>query len=159
MLAKKDNGAIEVDSPTEEPLRVVLAGPIKVWWEPGMWGSELHNEYMEWRNAVQALMVQEGHLVYSPHQAWRGAWSEVAQEVNDSAIRMSHALVVVTPPGVKAEGTQHEMEYARENDVAVVLSPPGGDDSLKQLSQELAKLKQYLVDFDLLRYQPVEEFA
>ena len=99
LLAREGHGAVQVDLPTEEPLIVMLAGPIKIWWAPGQWDSPAHREFVRWRDAVRVACVKAGFLVYSPHRAWQGAWSESAQRVNDMAIEMADVVLDLTPPG------------------------------------------------------------
>ena len=125
-LAREGEGAVQVDLPTTEPLVVMLAGPIKVWWQPGMWDTDAHRLYVEWRDAVRVACVKAGYLVYSPHRAWQGAWSERAQRVNDMAIEMADVLIDLTPPGTAADGTLAEIAYAVSVGTRVVPAPPGG---------------------------------
>jgi hypothetical protein len=127
-LAREGNGAVEVDEPTHTPLKIVLAGPIRVWWSE--WGSERHATYTLWRDAARVTLVHAGFLVYNPHRAWQGAWHEDAQQVNDAAIAIADVVVVLTPPEVPADGTEAEMRVAAEHGVPVVLAPPGGEADL-----------------------------
>lgn len=141
-LARAGHGAIQVDLPAAEPVKVVLAGPIKHWWTlpADEWGTGEHGRYVEWRDAVETAFVQAGFLVYSPHKAWRGAWSEAAQYVNDAAIAESDALVNLTPPGIPNRGTREEIDVARSIGVTVVDLPPGTaadiDTAIARLSDE-----------------------
>ena len=138
MLAREGEGAVQVDLPTSEPLVVVLAGPIKVWWQPGMWDTDAHRLFVEWRDAVRVACVRAGHLVYSPHRAWQGAWSERAQQVNDAAIEMADVLIDLTPPGTPADGTLAEIAYATSVGTTVVPAPPGGSAELTRIMRSLA---------------------
>lgn len=130
VLAREGEGAVQVDLPATEPVIVMLAGPIKVWWQPGMWDTDAHRLYVEWRDAVRVACVKAGHLVYSPHRAWQGAWSEQAQRVNDAAVEMADVLIDLTPPGTPADGTQAEIAYAVSVGTRVVPAPPGGSAEL-----------------------------
>ena len=66
-LAIEGHGAIQVDeSPDREPPIIVLAGPIKFWWQEGQWDSLRHQEYVQWRDAVRVALVKAGFAVYSP---------------------------------------------------------------------------------------------
>ena len=154
-LARENNGAIEVDEPTGRPLFVVLAGPIKVWWEPGKWDSPLHKAYVKHRDATEAFLVERGILVYKPHTAWRGAWHEAAQKVNDLAVAEADALVVLTPQdgpygarqwAVSCAGTLHEMAVAKRNGTRVVLHPVEEADPELQFAYLLDALTTYFPD-------------
>ncbi len=125
LLAREGHGAVQVDLPGSEPLVLMLAGPIKVWWQAHMWDSPVHRRYVQWRDAVRVACVREGFLVYSPHRAWQGAWSESAQRVNDMAIEMADVLIDLTPPGVIAEGTVAEVAHASRVGTPVLALPPG----------------------------------
>ncbi len=142
LLAEEGNGAVEAYLPEGEPLRIVMIGPIKTWW--GKLGTPEYNVYNEWRNAVRVAMVREGHLVYSPHRAWQGAWHESAQTVNNTAIIESDVVVVLTPPGVESVGTDAEIEVARYNGVDIIFAPPGEDNHMNSLVKELDTLKAFL---------------
>jgi len=128
LLAEEGNGAVEAHLPDQKPLLVVLIGPIKTWW--GRIDSEEYKAYAQWRDAVRVAVIHDGHLVYSPHRAWQGAWHEGAQVVNDAAIKEADAVVVLTPPGVEATGTEAEIAVAHEYGKLVVLAPPGGQSEI-----------------------------
>ena len=138
LLAREGHGAVQVDLPTEEPLVVMLAGPIKIWWAPGQWDSPPHREFVQWRDAVRVACVKAGFLVYSPHRAWQGAWSESAQRVNDMAIEMADVVLDLTPPGVEADGTLAEVAYADKVGTPVHPLPPGDATTLAEALAELA---------------------
>ena len=104
LLAIGGNGAVEIDLPDGEPLRVVLIGPIKTWW--GRIDSEEYKTYAAWRDLVRAELIHNGCLVYSPHRAWSGAWHESAQRVNDAAIFESDLEVAGNPHGVETIGNE-----------------------------------------------------
>ncbi|MEO7059666.1 MAG: hypothetical protein ABI083_08105 [Lapillicoccus sp.] len=138
VLAREGEGAVQVDLPTTEPLVVMLAGPIKVWWQQGMWDTDAHRLYLEWRDAVRVACVKAGHLVYSPHRAWQGAWSEKAQRVNDMAIEMADVVLDLTPAGTPADGTLAEVALARATGTPVVPAPPGDAVALAALLRVVA---------------------
>jgi hypothetical protein len=137
LLAREGHGAVQVDLPATEPLVVMLAGPIKIWWTDGMWDSPAHRAYTQWRDAVRVACVKAGFLVYSPHRAWQGAWSEHAQRVNDAAIEAADILVDLTPAGTVADGTVAEIAHAQRVGTVVVAAPPGGRDALTALIANL----------------------
>ena len=141
LLAREGHGAVQVDLPTREPLVVMLAGPIKVWWNDDMWDTDEHRVYIQWRDAVRVACVKAGHLVYSPHRAWQGAWSEHAQRVNDMAIEAADVLVDLTPSGVAADGTQAEIAHAERVGTPVISGPPGSGHDLGQILATLHSLR------------------
>jgi hypothetical protein len=140
LLAREGHGAVQVVLPTEEPLVVMLAGPIKIWWTPGQWDSPAHQEYVQWRDAVRVACVKAGFLVYSPHRAWQGAWSESAQRVNDMAIEMADVVLDLTPPDTEADGTLAEVAYADKVGTPVRPLPPGDAQTLATALAELGTL-------------------
>ncbi len=140
LLAHEGDGAVQVDLPDRKPLKVMLAGPIKFWWEPGQWDTPAHQAYVQWRDAVRVACVKAGFLVYSPHRAWQGAWHEDAQLVNDEAVRISDVMIELSPPGVPNAGTEAEAAFAASVGTAVIPAPPGGPDALTAL---LAELQQH----------------
>lgn len=143
LLAREGHGAVQVDLPSSEPLVVMLAGPIKIWWDDGMWGSPAHEEYTLWRDAaVRVACVKAGFLVYSPHRAWQGAWSESAQRVNDAAIEIADVLLDLTPPGIAALGTLAEVGHAGGVGTPVVAAPPADGEARAALIAELAAMQK-----------------
>jgi hypothetical protein len=135
LLAEESNGAVEVDNPVGVPLMICLIGPIKVWW--GKLDSDEYREYAAWRDAVRVALIHQGHLVYSPHRAWQGAWHERAQLINDQAVALADAVIAVTPDGVLAEGTAAEIAVAEANGVPVFTAPPASDEDLLALVNTL----------------------
>lgn len=132
MLALEGNGAVQVDeSPDTVPPIVMLAGPIKVWWNE--WGSTRHNEYTKWRDAVRVALVKAGCAVYCPHRAIQGRWNERLQEINNAAIKCANCVVILTPLDCPAEGTEAEYHYATEHGIRLVFAPPGDDNDLRQV--------------------------
>lgn len=103
---------------------VMVVGPIDYWWNEN-WESEAHQSYKAWRNRVCRSLVEAGHLVYRPHEAFKGAWSEDAQIVNNAAISCSHLLLDIRPPGVPAYGTDAEVAFAKNMGIPVFACPPG----------------------------------
>jgi hypothetical protein len=87
---------------------VVVVGPIDHWWNEN-WGTFEHEVYATWRDGVCKQLVEAGHLVYRPHEAFKGAWDERGQAVNDVAIDSADVMVNLRPDGVPAYGTQAEV--------------------------------------------------
>jgi len=142
LLAEEGNGAVEAYLPDGTPLRVVIIGPIKTWW--GRIHSDEYLSYAQWRDAVRVAVIREGHLTYSPHRAWQGAWHEVAQKVNNVAIIESDVVIVLTPDKVESVGTLAEIEVAHANGIDVIFAPPGTKADLDNLLAELSELKTFL---------------
>lgn len=140
ILAREGNGAVQVDeSPDICPPVVTIVGPIKIWWTE--WDSERHKAYTEWRDAVRVALVKAGCAVYSPHRAIQGSWNEKLQLINDAAIKASDLIVVLTPPGVPADGTEGEMMVAKDNGVLMHMCPPAGAEGIERLLEVIEKLK------------------
>lgn len=140
LLAQEGNGAVEAHLPDGEPLIVVIVGPIRTWW--GRLDSPEYLEYSTWREAVRTATIHAGHLVYSPHKAWQGAWHEKAQKVNDSAIINSDVVVVVTPADTEAVGTAAEIAVAVEHGKTVLYAPPADETALRNLLSQYAEISQ-----------------
>lgn len=122
---------------------IMLAGPIKHWWDEN-WGTTEHRKYAEWRSEVSRVLVNAEHLVYRPHEAFKGPWNENAQAVNDMAIRIADVIVNLTPPGVPSVGTDQELiEAARYSRVVIDAPPPlnWSHDVDRCIGQLIRKLK------------------
>lgn len=104
-------------------MKVFLAGPIDYWWNEN-WGTPAHEDYKLWRQTLNNLLVESGHLVYRPHEAMKGAWDEAMQEVNNAALRLCDVVIYMTPLGVPAYGTRDECEYAAIIGKPVLWAPP-----------------------------------
>lgn len=132
-------------------MKVMLAGPIKAWWDE--WGSPRHQQYVAWRELLSGALVDAGHLVYRPHEAWKGEWElnqgdASAQRVNDEAIRVCDVIIDLTPPGVPSEGTLEELRLCDDLCKTVIQAPPPKSGDLRVLGDLVAALqtlKPYLV--------------
>lgn len=91
---------------------IILAGAIKHWWDEN-WDTPEHWEYAEWRHEASAALVAAGYLVYRPHEAFKGTWSERAQQVNDAAIEAADLMLILSSEDTPSEGTDAEAEYAK----------------------------------------------
>ena len=140
LLAREGHGAIQCDESKDiVPLIVTICGPIKYWWGEGNWGTPTHKKYIEWRDAVTAVLIKNGCAVYSPHKAIRGPWNEKLQDINNVAIRSSNFIVVLTPENIPAEGTNEEIRYAWAHKVETFFCPPS--------KLGLIQLVEYINDF------------
>jgi hypothetical protein len=119
------HGALQVEgfAARYEPLVFMLAGPIKHWWDAN-WMTAEHVRYDEWRTKVSERLVVEGHLVYRPHEAFKGHWSETAQAINDAVIAACDVFIDLTPPGVPGEGTVAERALAVRQKKRIIELPP-----------------------------------
>jgi hypothetical protein len=133
-LAREGHGALQVDLPEEgqRPPIIMLGGPIKHWWSlpDDEWGQGEHGVYLQWRDAVETAFVKAGFLVYSPYKALRGAWTPLAQQINDRAIEVADFFFYLTPDGVPDEGTQEELAHAAEVGTIPYYLPPGDIDDI-----------------------------
>lgn len=122
--------------PPDRPgLVVMLAGPIGHWWDEN-WASDAHVEYVAWREFVNEALVLDGHLVYRPHEAFKGRWQNKAQVLNDAVLMEADVVLNLCPPGVPSPGTDHEVDLARYNGKPVIACPPSA--SLRPILIKLA---------------------
>lgn len=116
---------------------IFLAGAIKWWWGPGRWDSPEHKQYVAHRNRVRAELIDEGYLVYAPHEAFKGTWTEKAQKVNDAGIEISDLMIVLSPPYADTAGTDAEMRYAARAGTPVAFYPPGSNRPLAEFISDV----------------------
>lgn len=115
---------------------IMLVGPIDYWWNEN-WGTFNHRVYQSWRDLVSRQLVEAGHLVYRPHEAFKGAWDERAQDVNRAALQRSDVVINLNP-GVPAYGTAEELEFvhglnAHGYKIQVLNAPPGDTSQIRHL--------------------------
>src|SRR5437763_1187701 len=80
------HGALDIlGRPKDEPLIVMVAGPIGWWWDDN-WMSPEHIRYDAWRTRVVEAIVASGHLAFQPFQAFKGTWTNRAQVVNNAIV-------------------------------------------------------------------------
>lgn len=101
---------------------IFLAGPIKHWWT--CWGSPEHEDYVAWRDEVRSALIEAGYLTYAPWDAIKGTWDPRAQAINDIAIRTADLMLVMTPLGIPADGTDAEVAFAHEAKTQVLHTWP-----------------------------------
>lgn len=116
-----DTDAYEDDTPWAPPM-LFLAGPIKHWWT--CWGSPEHLAYQRHREYVRSLLIDQGYLTYAPWGALKGTWNPAAQAGNNAFIEASHLMVVLTPDGIPADGTDGEARYAELHDTHLLVWKP-----------------------------------
>ena len=103
---------------------ILLGGPIKYWWDNN-WDLPAHWHYDAWREFLNQRFVDVGgYLVYRPHHAFKGAWTERGQSVNDMALKLADVFINMTPPGVPSEGTDGEVLLASNHGAIIVPAPP-----------------------------------
>jgi hypothetical protein len=132
-------------------VRAMLCGPIEYWWDEN-WETDEHWHYVAWRDAVSVALVDAGHLVYRPHEAFKGAWDandgdSFGQLVNDAALIACNVILDLSPPGIPSEGTEAELKLCAERGKPVVPAPPPiwRDDfplALGELVRTLARLTE-----------------
>ena len=140
----------------DQAATVLLAGPIKHWWNEN-WGTPEHVAYDSWREMVCVDLVDAGYLVYCPHRAFKGKWTEKAQAVNDAALRLATIIVNLTPPGVPSQGTDAEMLYAHNFGSAIIVEAPPVEDTEAGLHQLRKKLFGLLPEVKLVEQREVLE--
>lgn len=111
---------------------VFLAGPVDFWWNEN-WNSPQHLGYKMWRKDINDALINAGHLVYRPHESFKGAWVEKAQEVNNCALRLCDCVIYLTPPIVPAYGTKAEVELAEMMGKPTYWAPPGDTSKIEHL--------------------------
>jgi hypothetical protein len=98
-----------------------LAGPIEYWWQEDRFDTPLAVSYRWWRDELSRAFVKADFLVYRPWEAFKGPWNERMQILNDVAVEKSDVLLNLTPSAVPTGlGTQHEIDFARDNGVPVI---------------------------------------
>lgn len=118
------NGAYEDETRRTVPI-IFLAGPVKFWWT--CFGSDEHRSYVLYRDWVRKTLIDANYLTYASWDAIKGTWDKRAQAINDMAISVSDLLIVLTPEGIPADGTEDEAEYAKRLGVPVLYLPPSAD--------------------------------
>lgn len=103
---------------------VFLAGPIEWWWQEGRFDTPEAEEYRQWRDALCDALVSEGFLVFRPFEGFKGSWNERMQSVNDYVLARCDVVIDMTPPGVVALGTQHEVALAKSMGIPILAAPP-----------------------------------
>ena len=106
-----------------------------------LWDSPLHKEYVEHRNYIRRMLVQEGYLTYAPHEAFKGTWDERAQAVNDAGIAACDVMLVLSPSGIPTEGTDEEVAYAERVGTPVMYVPPGSDITMYGVKELLTSIQ------------------
>ena len=122
---------------------VALLGPIKYWWDEN-WETNEHHRYAAHRANLSKALVDAGFLVYRPHEAFKGAWDERAQEINDFAILTADvSLVMNVDPEILSDGTDLEIEMLDREGRLWFYCPPGSGnieatvDHLKSLKTKM----------------------
>lgn len=103
---------------------VFLAGPIEYWWQDDNFDTPLAVAYRRYRELLAQAFVDEGFLVFLPHQAFKGSWNEKMQEVNNCALIRSDVVIDMSPRGIPGLGTAHEMQIARDHGIPIVCAFP-----------------------------------
>jgi hypothetical protein len=110
---------------------VSLVGPIQYWWntpdDPHKFDSFEAQEYRRWRQTLSDALVDQGHLVFRPHEAFKGTWDQRAQVFNDAMVQISDVVVVMGAYGIPSSGTDHEIRLAVSLGKHVISAPPGTD--------------------------------
>lgn len=138
---------------------VILAGPIKHWWDDN-WDTPEHWHYYAWREFLSTRLVDShGYLVYRPHHAFKGDWTERGQGVNDTALISADVVINMTPPGVPSDGTDGEVLLASGHGAIIVNAPPPLErsDFETGFQQLLAELETLGVRKDVIEQEKIIE--
>jgi hypothetical protein len=144
-------GALDVlGRPKNEPLIVMVAGPIGWWWDEN-WMTPEHIRYDQWRSRIVEELVAAGHLAYLPFQAFKGTWTNRAQVVNNAIVTACDVVLDLTPYGVHSEGTETEVALAKRYGKYVLLCPPAPDGFGMTHNDDvrITTLLEYLADIAL----------
>lgn len=138
-------------------MRITICGPIEYWWGE-RWASPEHNRYRDWREAVSTALVNAGHLVYRPHEAFKGMWDdndgdEFGQLVNDAALLASQLVIFLTPEGVPSEGCDGEREFCEQHDIPMVDWPLPSEGKIHQQLKALISTLAIAATMQQLREQ------
>lgn len=111
---------------------IFLGGPIEYWWdtpeEPNRFNSEQAVSYRGHRETLGHILVNEGYLVYRPHEAFKGPWDERMQDLNDLVIPRVDIFVNMKPYWMRWQecpGTSHEVDLALQHGIPLVHAPQG----------------------------------
>lgn len=129
-------------------MRVTLCGPIGYWWDEN-WNTPQHWRYVEWRDLASRALVDAGHLVYRPHEAFKGAWDAndgdaLAQHVNNAAILASDVIFDLTPDGIPSPGTDVERALCRDHSKVVIVAPPPDWPNLVDAETDWDAIRDYI---------------
>ena len=106
---------------------VMILGPVAYWWDTDdykHWELPEHWHYVEWREAVNNALIQEGYLVYRHWEAFKGTWNNKMQDVNNIVLDRSDFIVNIKPPYAWSEGVDEEMARCEEQGRVVFMAPP-----------------------------------
>lgn len=111
-------------------MRTSVIGPIEHWWDEN-WETPEHWRYVQWRSRFCDALVERLHLVYRPHEAFKGWWvgnngDAFAQVVNDTALLACHVIFNLRPDGIPAKGTEREERLCEDHSKIVIQAPPPG---------------------------------
>lgn len=122
---------------------IMLVGPIKYWWGEDVDPAD-RQHYTDWRDALNDGLVADGYLVYRPHEAFKGTWTERAQSINDLVLQISDVILDMTPPGIPSLGTDAEKHYAKSHGNALILPAPptrNFEEGVRAIIQKLDELE------------------
>jgi hypothetical protein len=140
-LAALSEDDLEAPNTRNEPLILVLAGPMADWWRDGRGDDAARRRYREWRDAVRIACVRDGFLVYSPHRAWQGVWSDGAQRINERTVELADVVLDLTPgDSAPLPPRAPEVQWAVRIGTPVLALPPG--DALS-LAEAIALLRNF----------------
>lgn len=106
---------------------VMVVGPVAYWWDTDdykRWDTPEHWHYVKYRERVCDALIESGYLVYRHWEAFKGTWNNKMQEVNNYVLDRSDFVVNIKPEYAWSEGTDEEMDRAKEKGKNVFTAPP-----------------------------------
>jgi hypothetical protein len=106
---------------------VMVIGPVAYWWDTDEykhWDLPEHWHYVKWRQRVNDALVEAGYLVYRHWEAFKGTWNDRMQFINNAVLEQSDFVINIRPLYAWSDGTDKEVQFAREIGKPVFDYPP-----------------------------------
>jgi hypothetical protein len=106
---------------------VMIIGPVAYWWDTDEykhWDLPEHWHYVKWRQRVNDALVEAGYLVYRHWEAFKGTWNDRMQFINNAVLEQSDFVINIRPLYAWSDGTDKEVQFAREIGKPVFDYPP-----------------------------------
>jgi hypothetical protein len=106
---------------------VMIIGPVAYWWDTDEykhWDLPEHCHYVKWRQRVNDALVEAGYLVYRHWEAFKGTWNDRMQFINNAVLEQSDFVINIRPLYAWSDGTDKEVQFAREIGKPVFDYPP-----------------------------------
>jgi hypothetical protein len=126
---------------------VMVIGPVAYWWDTDEykhWDLPEHWHYVKWRQRVNDALVEAGYLVYRHWEAFKGTWNDRMQFINNAVLEQSDFVINIRPLYAWSDGTDKEVQFAREIGKPVFDYPPPKTE--EEFSWEIKNLLERLAD-------------